>query len=142
MVIRSVGTFAFDQANRMMSAPMTGSSSPATYAYDGDGKRVSKSVPGTGGGTTTYLYDINRSLPVVLQDSSRRYVWGLGLAYSTTTNGAAVQGVYHGDGLGSTRGLTDGNGAPVASYATDDLGIDPPGSARPWGSKRLGSRVE
>jgi len=135
MVIRSVGTFAFDQANRMMSAPMTGSSSPATYAYDGDGKRVSKSVPGTGGGTTTYLYDINRSLPVVLQDSSRRYVWGLGLAYSTTTNGAAVQGVYHGDGLGSTRGLTDGNGArsprtrPTISAST--LPVRPaPGGAR------------
>ena len=126
------GTFAFDQANRLTSASVTGGT--AQYTYDGDGKRVSKTVPGPGG-TTTYLYDVNRRLPVVLEDGARRYVWGLGLAYSTDVGGNVV-GVYHGDGLGSIRALTDGAGVLTDSYVGDEYGVPGTGagtSDQPFG---------
>ena len=57
----------------------------------------------------------------MLDDGSRRYVWGLGLAYSVDTTGA-VQ-VYHTDGLGSVRALTDGTGQVVQTYQTDEFGV-------------------
>ena len=52
-----------------------------------------------------YLYDVNRRLPVVLDDGERRYVWGVGLAYTQDRAGAVH--VYHTDGLSSVRALTD-----------------------------------
>ena len=39
--------------------------------------RASRTVGGT---TTSYIYDANRSLSVVLDDGGREYVWGVGLA--------------------------------------------------------------
>ncbi|HEX5415108.1 MAG TPA: hypothetical protein VFZ25_05535, partial [Chloroflexota bacterium] len=44
-----------------------------TYAYDGDGKRASKTVGST---TTSYVYDVNGSLPNVLTDGTLKYVYG------------------------------------------------------------------
>jgi RHS repeat-associated protein len=73
--------------------------------------------------TTRAVYDVNRSLPVVLDDGTRKYVYGLGLAYAV--NGISVE-VYHTDGLGSVRAITDGTTpAPlvVQTYATDEFGI-------------------
>ncbi len=59
----------------------------------------------------------------MLSDGTRRYVWGLGLAYATDPSGNAVQAVYHGDGLGSTRALTDAAGVLTDSYQTDEFGV-------------------
>ncbi|MGH7862173.1 MAG: RHS repeat-associated core domain-containing protein, partial [Candidatus Dormibacteraceae bacterium] len=58
---RGSDTFAYDQANRLTSATVSGVTS--TDTYDGDGKRVSQT---TGTTTTNYVYDINDSLPNVL----------------------------------------------------------------------------
>ena len=52
------------------------------------------------------MYDANRSLPVVLTDGTLKYVWGNGLAYATDSSGN-IQNVYHDDGLGSVRAITD-----------------------------------
>jgi RHS repeat-associated protein len=108
---------AYDQANRLKTATISGTTT--TYAYDGDGKRASKTVGLT---TTSYVYDANGSLPNVLTDGSRKYVYGLGLAYATDTTGN-VQAVYHADGLGSVRALTDASGNLVATYQTDPFGV-------------------
>jgi RHS repeat-associated protein len=54
----------------------------------------------------TYVYDVNRSLPVILLDSTHKYVWGLGLLYSIENTFGSTS-VYHYDGLGSVRALTD-----------------------------------
>ncbi len=121
MVLTAERHFGFDQANRLTSASVsTPSSTSATYSYDGDGRRSSKAVGG--GAPTTYLYDANRRLPAVLEDGARRYVWGLGLAYATDASGN-VASVYHGDGLGSTRALTDAAGVLTDSYQTDEFGV-------------------
>jgi RHS repeat-associated protein len=110
-------TFGYDQANRLTSAIVAGVTS--TYVYDGDGKRISKTVSGV---ATTYLYDVGGGLPVLLDDGARKYVWGAGLAYSVDKSTAAVQ-VYHTDGLGSVRAITDSAANVVQTYQTDEFGF-------------------
>ena len=108
-------TFSYDQANRLKSASVSGTSS--TYVYDGDGKRGSKTVGGT---QTSYTYDVNASLPVLLDDGTHKYVWGLGLAFAVDSSGNPL--VYHTDGLGSVRALTDASGSVVQTYQYDEYG--------------------
>jgi RHS repeat-associated protein len=98
-----------------MSATVGGATS--AYTHDGDGKRASSTVGGT---TTRYIYDVAGGLPVLLDDGTRKYVYGLGLAYAVT--GSSIE-VYHTDGLGSVRALTDAAGAVTATSRTDEFGI-------------------
>ena len=77
LVARGGDSFAYDQANRMKSATIGGSTS--TYAYNGDGVRHSKTVAAI---TTTLVNDVNRGLPVVLDNGTMKYGYGLGLAYA------------------------------------------------------------
>jgi hypothetical protein len=90
----------------------------AVNADDATRKRASKIVGST---TTSYAYDVNLSRPVVLTDGTLKYVLGNGLAYATNTSGA-VRSVYHTDGLGSVRAITDANGNFIQIHQTDDLG--------------------
>ena len=115
LTARGSDTFTYDQASRLKSTSVSGTGS--TYAYDGDGKRTSKTVGGT---QTGYLYDVNASLPVLLDDGTHKYVWGLGLAFAVDTSGNPI--VYHTDGLGSVRALTDGSGNVVQTYQYDEYG--------------------
>lgn len=74
-----------------------------------------------GDGTTTvdYVWDAAAGLPMLLQDGSNTYVYGLGLV-----------SVYDGsdmtyrltDGLGSTVNLADEDGEPIGSYEYDVFG--------------------
>jgi hypothetical protein len=112
---RAADTFGYDQANRLKSATIAGATS--TYAYNGDGVRHSKRVSAA---TTTDVNDVNRSLPVVLEDGERKYVWGLGLAYAEEGSGLLV---YHNDGLGSVRAVSDGAGAITETCRTDEFGV-------------------
>ncbi len=90
LTARGSDTFGYDQANRLRTASVAGTS--ASYSYDGDGKRSSKAV---GAASTAYTYDVNASLPVLLDDGVRKYVWGLGLAFavdpSSTTRTASAR---------------------------------------------------
>ena len=131
MTVRGADCLGYDQANRLKTLD-TGcnSSTDASYTYDGDGKRTSKTVGST---TTTYVYDVNRGLPVLLEDGTRRYVWGLGLAYQVESGNALV---YHVDGLGSVRAITDSTKAVVQTYESDEFGIpitSSGGSSQPFG---------
>ncbi len=70
------------------------------------------------------MQDTNRSLPVVLDDGGRKYVYGLGLAYAVqNVNGTERLQVYHPDGLGSVRAITDSAGAIVETYRADEFGV-------------------
>ncbi|MSQ27652.1 MAG: hypothetical protein EXR51_05900 [Dehalococcoidia bacterium] len=115
LVAKGADSFAFDQANRMNSATVAGATS--SYAYNGDGVRHSKTVAAV---TTTLVNDVNRGLPVVLDDGTRKYVYGLGLAYAV--EGSSVL-TYHTDGLGSVRAVTDAVGAVTNTYKTDEFGV-------------------
>src|SRR5439155_4421270 len=75
MVGRGSDVFTYDQADRLTSSTVGGVAT--TYAYNGDGVRRSKT---TGTATTTYVFDVNRGLETLLDDGTRKYVWGLGPA--------------------------------------------------------------
>ncbi len=109
--------------------------SATTYTYNGDGLRVGST---TNGVTTRLVYDVNSGLPVLLDDGTRTYVWGAqGLAYAVDQSGGAIS-VYHADGLGSVRAITDSTGSVVQTYGTDEFGISDAsltqgGSTQPFG---------
>jgi len=71
-------TFVYDQANRLVRAVIYESGTPATttYTYDGDGMRRSKSSTLPGSTAAAYVHDVNRGLPVLLDDGTRSFVWG------------------------------------------------------------------
>ncbi len=114
--VRGSDTFVYDQANRLTTATVSGTTE--TYVYDGAGVRFSRKV-GTGP-VTRYVTDLAAPLPVTIDDGTRKYVWGLDLAYAVS--GSTVE-VYHTDRLGSVRALTDGTGSVVATYRTDEFGV-------------------
>ena len=93
--------------------------STETSTYDGDGVRFSRQVDA--GPVTRYVTDLASSLPVTIDDGSRKYVWGIGLAYAVS--GSAIE-VYHTDRLGSVRAITDAAGTVTATYRTDEFGIE------------------
>ena len=127
----------------------------AIYGYDGDGKRMTvtaAAAPSVQGSASfnaaipqsiaSYVYDVSQSLPVTLMDGQRAYVWGAnGLAYSVILNAGATASanaagmtittdggleIYHTDGLGSVRALTDLSGAVAQTYQTDEFGVPVP----------------
>jgi RHS repeat-associated protein len=109
-------TFTFDQANRLTSAAVAGSSE--TYTYDGDGTRATRQVGGNQ--ATQYVTDPTGALPVTIADGTRKYVYGLGLAYAVT--GGSIE-IVHPERLGSIRSITDATGAVTATYAYDEWGL-------------------
>ncbi len=131
LVARGTDSFGYDQASRLTSANVSGTTS--TSVYDGDGKRARKTVGTT---TTSYVYDVGGGMPVVLDDGTQKYIWGAGgLAYSVNKVSAAVA-VYHTDGLGSARALSDSTGLVTQTYQTDEFGIPTltqSSSAQPFG---------
>jgi RHS repeat-associated protein len=88
-------------------------------ASRGDGLRHSTAAAGV---TTTYTWDVAAGLPMVLQDGTYSYVYGLGGALVSQTDAAGAQRYYLADGLGSTAALTDGSGAVTATFAYDVFG--------------------
>jgi RHS repeat-associated protein len=68
--------------------------------------------------TTTFTWDVNRSIPQVLDDEDLRYVYGLGRIAQV---GASTH-YYLSDGLGSTMALTDEAGDVVNDYDYDVFG--------------------
>jgi len=84
---RGADTFAYDQANRLTSATVAGVTENS--AYDGDGVRFSRQVGG--GPLTRSVTDPAAGLPVTLDDGSRTYVWGFGLAYAVAGSSIEVR---------------------------------------------------
>jgi RHS repeat-associated protein len=72
-----------------------------------------------GSNTTSYVWDVAAGLPVILQDGTNTYVYGLGLI--STYDGDAL--TYRlTDGLGSTVNLCDASGNVLVTYAYDAFG--------------------
>jgi len=106
-------TLGYDQANRLTSYGTT-----ASYAYNGDGLRQSKTVSGT---TTQETWDISGELPLLITDGTTNYIYGPGGMPIEQVAGTTTL-YYHQDQLGSTRALTDNTGAAVATYTYDPYG--------------------
>ena len=67
----SATSLGYDQANRLTS--WNQGSTSATYTYNGDGLRMSKTV---GGATSTFTWDVSGSLPLLLSDGTSQYIYG------------------------------------------------------------------
>lgn len=109
-----VTTYGYDQANRLIKYNLT---SP-TYAYNGDGLRMSKTVSGT---ATQQTWDVAEGLPLLLQDGTTSYVTGLGGLPLEQIAGKTAS-YYHQDRIGSTRATTSSNGSVTATYTYDAYG--------------------
>jgi len=113
LVERGSDAFEWDYEDRMVEA--TVNSVTSTFAYRGDGLRDSRTVGMT---TTTFTWDINAGLPVVLDDGNQ-YLYGAGLS-------AMKQGsdwfYYLADGLGSTMAIVDASGDVENGYTYDVYG--------------------
>ena len=113
LTARGSDNFAWDVEDRMTSATVGGATT--SFVYRGDGLRNSLT---SGGTTTTFTWDINAGLPVVLDDGNQ-YVYA-GSLESMKTGGAWYY--YLADGLGSTMAVVDGTGTVQASYTYDVYG--------------------
>jgi YD repeat-containing protein len=123
LVAKGSDTFTCDQPNRLTSATVAGASE--TYAYDGDGLRFSRTVGANP--AIRSVSDVNTGLPVTLDDGTRKYVWGLGLAYAVS--GSTLE-IYHTDRLSSVRAITDATGAVSDTTGPTNSGSRPPAPAR------------
>jgi len=109
----SATNLSHDQANRL-----TAYGTSSSYAYNGDGLRMSKTVSGS---TSQCLWDAAAALPLLLKDGSTAYVYGPGDLPLEQINGSSVLWLHH-DQLGSTRLVTDNGGAAQATYTFDAYG--------------------
>jgi RHS repeat-associated protein len=109
----STVTMTYDQANRL-----TAYGGAATYAYNGDGLRMSKTVSGT---TTQQAWDTAEGVPLLLVDGTTDYVYGPGgLPLEQVSSSGTL--FYYQDQLGSTRALASVTGTVVAAYTYDAYG--------------------
>ena len=106
-------TLSYDQANRL-----TAYGSAATYAYNGDGLRASKTVSGT---TSQFVWDVSGQLPLLIKDASMEYIYGPGGMPVEHVNNSSALWLHH-DQLGSTRLVTDSTGSIQATYTFDPYG--------------------
>jgi RHS repeat-associated protein len=90
----------------------------ATYAYDGDGLRMSKTVSGI---TSRFSWDVAEGLPLLLVDGTTSYVYGpSGLPLEQVGPSGTLY--YYQDQLGDTRALATSAGTVTATYTYDSYG--------------------
>jgi len=105
--------------NRGGSFYTRGSARRATYAFNGDGLRTSKTLAGT---TSSFTWDTSGGLPMLLDDGTNSYVYGPdGLPLEQIDRNGVVTW-YHHDQLGSSRTLTSSTGAVVGTAPYDAYG--------------------
>jgi RHS repeat-associated protein len=112
---RGSDTFAWDHENRMTQAVVSGTT--ASYVYNGDGVRMSRTI---GGQAVSYTWDVAAGMPFLLQDGTNTYVYGLGMVYWVDGSGNPTYRLT--DALGSTATLIGASGAVVGSYTYDAFG--------------------
>lgn len=96
------------------------SSTSATYTYNGDGLRISKTISGT---TGAHVWDVAEGMPLMIMDGGNYYVTGAGgLPIEWVKPDGTTTFYYHSDQQGSTRALTDSSGTQVQSYTFDPYG--------------------
>lgn len=108
--------YSYDHEDRLVGATIAGATT--THKYNGDGLRASSTK---GAATTGYVWDVAAGqAPVLLSDGANTYLWGAGLIHAASATGARQY--HHPDALGSTRALTDANGATITTRGYDSFG--------------------
>lgn len=103
----SLGQMVYDGENRLKQ--YTDGGNQTLYTYDGDGRRVTKTVTGAAQSSTTYVYDASGELAA---------------EYSTVAPGDSGTTYLTADHLGSTRLVTDGSGHPLHRFDYAPFGED------------------
>lgn len=103
----------------IQASNLPGTATSATYSYNGDGLRQSKTVNAT---TTAHTWDTSGALPLVIQDNTTNYLYTPGGQLLAQIAGSTVT-YYHHDQQGSTRALTNSGGTVIATYTYDPYGI-------------------
>ena len=111
----STTSYAYDPVGNLASVaiPTSGSASAKTvdYTSDGDGLRQSRTIGST---TTDFVWDTNRSLPLLLDDGTASYLYGPSSAPIAEVNDSTGAVRYlSADLIGSTRLITSSSGAVV-----------------------------
>lgn len=109
-------SYIYDQAGRLTSVS---GAAAATYTYDGDGLRATKTV---GGIAQHFVWDDSSTLPRVLSDEATNYIYGPGGTPLEQIDAAGNVTYYHHDRLGSTRLLSNSSGAVIAGFSYDPYG--------------------
>ena len=105
----SNGALATSTSNSDASATQD----PATYTYNGDGLRMTKT---SGATTEKFVWDTNESTPQLLADGGADYIYGpTGLPIEQVGSGDAVDYYFH-DAIGSTRALLTSSGSIGATF--------------------------
>ncbi|OAI39477.1 hypothetical protein AYO38_07550 [bacterium SCGC AG-212-C10] len=115
LTARGSDSFAWDYEDRMTQSVV--SSVTTNYTYRGDGLRNTRAV--SGGATTTFTWDINAGLPVILDDGNQ-YLYGAAGLDAQKQGGAWYY--YLADGLGSTMAIVNASGVVQDSYIYDIYG--------------------
>jgi RHS repeat-associated protein len=100
-------TLGYDQANRLISY-----GGIATYAYNGDGLRMSKSISGT---ITQFTWDTSGALPLLLVNGRVYFIYGPSGQPIEHISGKAVNDLQT-DQQGSVRLMTNSAGQNVGTY--------------------------
>jgi RHS repeat-associated protein len=117
-------TYGYDQAGNLTSVerPKEGEVAEIkdSYAYNGDGLRVSQMI----GGTTTYMaWDTAEELPLLLSDGTNSYIYGPGgLPIEQISSGGTTSYLHH-DQQGSTRLLTGSAGTVTGKCTYSAYGV-------------------
>lgn len=91
----------------------------ASYTYNGDGLRMSKTVNGS---TEQFSWDLAEGIPLMLQDGSTQVVDGPGGMPIEQIDASGTVTYLYQDQLGSTRVLADSAGNVVGTYSYDAFG--------------------
>ncbi|MCW3099802.1 MAG: repeat-containing protein [Chthonomonadaceae bacterium] len=109
----SVTSISYDYENRVVGITYP-SSATNSFAYNGEDLRMQKV---DSAGTANYLCDGTTPASAVLKDGSAVYTPGLSEHRGTTSK------FYHGDALGSTRGITNSSQAVTDTVLYDGFGM-------------------
>ena len=120
-----VTTSRFNQANELTAYSKR--STAATYSYNGDGLRMSKTVDGA---TSPFVWDPSSTVPVLLSDQAHSFVYGPGGLPLEQITGSSVLWLHH-DQLGSTRLVTSANGSMAGKFWYSPYGVLTPSSGAP-----------
>jgi RHS repeat-associated protein len=113
LVTAGSATLGYNQASELTSYGTS-----ATYAYNGDGLRVAKTVNGV---TTVFAWDTSGSVPLVIAAGSTYYLYGPGEQPIEQVTGTTPAYLLD-DQSGSTRLITDAAGAVTGTYAYGGYG--------------------
>ncbi|RNL77591.1 DNRLRE domain-containing protein [Nocardioides marmorisolisilvae] len=109
-------TYTYNLAGRVVT-----DSDGTTYAYDGDGRRLTSTKSGS---TLNYLWDpqsYNLLDETTSSGTQREYTYGLGLV--SITSGAGALSSVHADSQGSVRALTDSGGTTTYAASYEPYGL-------------------